>query len=110
MLRAATPPAGRYVEAARPRAGGERVRYEVTRRDPGDGRTNEPLDFFREADPDGACDVAECHPGYTPLADFMDEGRHPEESQDPGSDCGACHRHSGDAAGGWRATSSQEAE
>lgn len=108
MIRAATPPAGGYVAAARPRAGGERVQYEVTRLDPEDGRPNDPLDFFRGSDPNGICDVAECHPGYTSLEFFMDENLHTDSREDPGSDCGACHRHSGDPAGGWRATSPPE--
>jgi hypothetical protein len=62
------------------------------------------VDFFRE-DGAGVCDNAECHgaAGYAPFSDWL-PSHGGEADADPGDDCSECHPHSGDAAGGWRAT------
>ena len=95
---------GTYGPATAPRAGTGAVTYAVPRLDPEEGTPHdEDTDFFRD-DGAGACDSAECHPAFSPLADFLSDGEHPGGDQDAGADCGACHRHA-EPAGAWRATS-----
>lgn len=105
MLPLLSKKAGTYAPAARTRTGTKAVLYTTPRLDPAAGTPNtESADFSRGSDQCGICDNAECHPSFSPLADFMESRSHPGEEQPPGTDCGRCHRHNGDPAGGWRAT------
>lgn len=102
---------GSYAAAARERQRIVPMFYAESRLDPEEGTPREDgLDFFRSRDTAGICDNAACHPATTPLSTFMDSGDHPVDEQDPGSDCGACHRHTGVGAGSWRAAPPAEEE
>jgi hypothetical protein len=109
MIPAVSRKSGTYGTVTRPTAGTELVTYATARLAGagGDRAGRTDLDFFR---PDGAgvCDNAECHAveGRVPLSAFMAGGSHSGGEQQPGSDCGSCHRHNGDPGGGWRAASS----
>ena len=71
------------------------------------GRGAGALDYYRPSG-DGLCDNAICHGGlkapdgtpFAPLLALMRGGHHSGGDQDPGSDCGDCHRH-GDSEGSW---------
>jgi hypothetical protein len=94
---------GSYVPWGRAKAGAEAVIYNLPRRDPATGTLNTGSEDFYSPGATGICDNVECHgaSGYAPLAAY---GTHSGGALAAGSDCGGCHRHNGDPAGGWRAT------